>query len=165
MLKTVIVPTDFTIESLSVVKTILNNSEEGQRFNIILLNGALLNESIMDLMFFSKNKYIKEISSPEFEDAYAIIKNKFESKINSFRKDLFTGFTQTAFNNYVEGNRVEEAWLTVPNETSSSDTNNQLIAFVKKSSLRLKTVQSAKSLNIPEKGRVAEVFHSDVAAR
>jgi len=165
MLKTVIVPTDFTIESLSVVKTILNNSEEDQKFNIILLSGALLNDSIMDLMFFSKNKYIKEISSPEFDDAYLIIKNKYESKINSFRKDIFTGFTQSAFDNYVEANKVEEAWLTNSSDGKADKATNHLLAFVKKSPLKILTVQSARSLNMPEKGRVAEVFYNDVTSR
>lgn len=163
MRKTILVPTDFSVESLHVLKNVLSDSNEGDSFNVILLHGIYLNDSITDLMFFSERKMLKSLTNAEFEDACLIIKNKFDSKVNSIRKDLFTGFTQATFDNYVEANRIDEICISdnyslVFNGKSSYD----LGPFIKNSKVSVKAVPYQPQTALPERGRVAEIFYNGV---
>jgi len=52
MNQTILIPTDFSIQSLTVLKNILTNSTSKSKFTIILLHGLSLGDSIRDLLFF-----------------------------------------------------------------------------------------------------------------
>ncbi|MEQ8474321.1 MAG: hypothetical protein RIC35_24205 [Marinoscillum sp.] len=110
MHKTILIPTDFTIRSLGLLKIALNEQGD-QKFNIILSHGVRLSTSISDLLFFSHGKLIQSLSSKEFEEGLQVIKNKYGSQINQIRIEPFVGSTQSAFHNYVMGNKIDEAYL------------------------------------------------------
>ncbi|WP_291113798.1 hypothetical protein [Flavobacterium sp. UBA6135] len=163
MKKTILLQTDFTIESLNVLKTALAQSNHDDVFDIILLHGVHLSDSIRDLLFFSKQKIINQLVSEEFEQACFVIKNKYASKINSIRKDIFTGFTQSAFNSYTDANQIDAIYLPANfqwnfNKQKSFD----LIPFMNKSKLPIQQIGWQTATNIPEKGKVAELFFNGV---
>lgn len=113
MKKTILFPTDFNIDSLNMLKMVLSENRENHVFDIILLHGIHLNDSITDLLFYSKSEHLRLLCSREFDEACSIIRNKFESNINSIRTDLFTGKNQASFNSYIEANRIDEVYLPV----------------------------------------------------
>lgn len=129
MTKTIIIPTDFTIESLEVLKETLDQNTK-ENYNLILLHGVDVGNSITELLTFNKHKLLRKLSNTDFEDACAIIKNKFESKITSFRVDIFTGYNQAAFDNYLEANNVEEALIPEEELVKTSKNSFDLVKFI-----------------------------------
>lgn len=131
-MKKILVPTDFTIDSLSLLKNALENNPN-EKLDILLVHGVSLSTSITDLLFFKKHQFISSLESPEFCEAKDIIKNKFASNINSLVSDIFIGFTTNAFENYVEGNKIEEAYI--PNNytlKTASKKSIDILPFIKK---------------------------------
>jgi hypothetical protein len=164
MRKTIIFPTDFSIQSLNIVKSVLSSKSDNERFNIILLHGLDMGDSITDLLFNSKTQCISELSNSEFDDACEIIRNKFESRIRSIRKDLFTGFSQAAFDHYVQANRVTEAYLPVNYQLQLTNGRSfDIVPYILNSGLVLNEVAWQENPMMPEKGQLAEVFHNQMA--
>ncbi|MFN3918079.1 MAG: hypothetical protein ACK4K0_10090 [Flavobacteriales bacterium] len=165
MKKTILIPIDFTIESLTIVKSALEQIEENQKVNIILLHGAYLTDFITDLLFFSKAKFVESKSTREFNEAIEILKNKYASQIDSIRKDVFTGSNQSAFNNYLEANNVDEAYI--PKNYKFNRINKRsfdLIPYIKKSKAVVTEIESSFRKEIPEKGKLAEIFYNGIPA-
>ncbi|MEJ1237054.1 hypothetical protein WBG78_02935 [Chryseolinea sp. T2] len=106
MMQHVLIPTDFTIESLNLVKAAATMNARPKR--IILFHSIELSDfSITELLFFSKAAFIESISNKDFITASKIIHNRYASTIRDVEMDLFTGRGQRAFENFVEGNQVE----------------------------------------------------------
>ncbi|WP_100612447.1 hypothetical protein [Confluentibacter lentus] len=144
-MKTILIPTDFTADSISILKNALN-SEKDEKVNIILGYGKRLSWSISDLLFYSTKSVLKELEDDEFTEAKEIIMNKYSSKINSLRVELFHGFNQNAFNNYIEGNKID--YSVIPESDEAMDYNYKqgfdIVPFIKKSNLLTETVSYTK---------------------
>ncbi len=165
MKKTVLIPTDFTIESLNAVKTFLNQADDRFQYNIILLHGVDFTDSITEALFFTKSKFIASVEEKDFPEACNIIKNKFSSQINSIRKDVFTGFNQSAFNNYIEANKVNEAFVPVNYNLQMVDRKSfDLLPFIKNSTLTVSEIEWDADEMMPEKGKLAEIFFNRAPA-
>lgn len=162
MKKTVLIPTDFTIQSLNILKTFLNQNPNNQ-YNIVLTHGINIGDSIRDLLFFSKNKQIEILSNEAFNEAFEVIKNKFGSQINSIKIDFFTGNNQAAFNNFIEGNQINQ--IVDPNYkmTFSTRKSFDFSRFFNKCKAEITVMEITNHLNIPEKGNLAEVFFNQVS--
>lgn len=163
MKKTILIPTDFTVNSLNVLKSILIQNEAKQTYNVILLHGMSLSDSIRDLLFFSKSKQIDSLTNPEFEEAYEVIRNKFDSQISSLRIDLFTGYNLSAFNNYLEGNKVEQIFISDKKPVLTNKNSFDLSRFIEKCQVEVTKVDFATNTTVPEKGKIAEVFMNQVS--
>ena len=163
MKKTILIPTDFTVNSLNVLKSILIQNEAKQTYNVILLHGMSLSDSIRDLLFFSKSKQIDSLTNPEFEEAYEVIRNKFDSQISSLRIDLFTGYNLSAFNNYLEGNKVEQIFISDKKPVLTNKNSFDLSRFIEKCQVQVTKVDFGANATIPEKGKIAEVFMNQVS--
>jgi len=164
MRKTILFPTDFSIQSLNIVKSVLQDRNDGVKYDIILLHGFHPGDSITDLLFASKAKWVGSLTNQGFEDACEIIRNKFESRIRSIRKDVFTGYNQAAFDAYVEGNRITEAYLPANYSLQLSDRRSfDIVPFIQRSPLMLKEVAWNEAPLMPERGQLAEVFHNQMA--
>lgn len=110
MPKTILVPTDYSIRSLHILKHALN-SDNSESLEIVFVTGVILQEGITDLLFFSKRNLIQSLISNEFQEACQIIRNRYSSRVSVMRFEIFTGFTQAAFNNFLEANRINEIYL------------------------------------------------------
>ena len=113
MSRKVLIPTDFTIESLNTVRYLLNSYPLETTFDVTLFFGFRLPNSTIELMYFSKSRLINDISNPGFEEACACIKKDYVGQINSLRLDIFTGKNKAAFQNYLEANHIEQACVPV----------------------------------------------------
>jgi hypothetical protein len=163
MRKTILIPTDFKVNSLNVLKSILLNNETQQTYNVILLHGVSTNDSIRDLLFYSKAQQIDALSTIEFDEACEVLKNKFDSQINTLRIDLFSGSTTSAFNNYLEGNKVDHIFISEQKPSFSNKKSFDLTPFIEKCSVEVTKIDSGTNPSIPEKGKIAEVFMNQVS--
>jgi hypothetical protein len=165
MTKNILIPSNFEINSLKLLKNYLsNNSNDFEKVNIILLKGINLTSSITDLLFFSKKKLIDSHCSAEFNDACDVIKNKFDTHINSIRKDIFTGYNLNSFNNYIEANKIDLAILpSKPFPKESSRYIFDIIPFVNKSKLNTQIIEVQDVNESYEKGSISEIFSGKIA--
>lgn len=107
MAKRILIPTDFSIDSLNVLKTFLQQDTTQEQYDVLLSCGYYLSESITDLLFFSKYKILRGLDTESFMDAVSIIQNKYANTLRSVRVDLFTGSVQSGFEDYVAGQRID----------------------------------------------------------
>lgn len=163
MRKTILIPTDFTVNSLNTLKTVLTNNSSDTSLDIILLHGLTLSDSIRELLFFSKMKQIDSLTNNEFEEAYEVLCNKFDSQINSFKIDLFTGYNQTAFNSYLKANKVETIFISNGKQKLSHRKSFDLSPFIRKSNVEVITLNSNAKAPQQEKGKITEVFLNQVS--
>ena len=158
MKKTILIPTDFSIESLKLLKEAVTSVEVGS-VNIIFLHCIYLSDSIFDLLFFSKKEWVESLVNKDFDDGCKIIRNKYVNKINSARVEFFTGTTQQAFDNFLEGNQVDEIML--PKNYVFKQSSKKSFSpepYIRKSRLPLIEVVWQKSDKEPEKNSLAEIF-------
>ncbi|ANW95639.1 hypothetical protein AXE80_04810 [Wenyingzhuangia fucanilytica] len=129
----ILVPTDFSIESLSLLIGALEN--ENNSVDIVLVYGMSLPTSITELLFFSKQKCLEELQNIEFLNALSDVKEVYKDKINSITSDFFHGFNKNAFQNYLQGHGINKAYI--PDDGKSILSNKRkgfdLISFIKKS--------------------------------
>ncbi len=143
-MNTILIPTDFSVNSLRLVNQALENRKEEQT-DVLLLYAHQLTDSITDLLFFSKTRTLRALSNPDFDEACSILKNKFEGTLNSIRTDLFMGFTQQAFNRYLESNKVSAIYLP---ENKSIKMDRLILKFAKRSKVDLIYIELPE-INIP----------------
>lgn len=156
-MRTILIPTDFTIESLHTVKGALKH-HEGEPVNLILVYGAYLSDSITDLLFFSKPKYLAALQSEKFTEACEILKNKYDSHIHSLTVDLFSGYNHRAFENFLAGNGVDELFIPRSYQLKKGKDGFALLPYFRKSSLPLTEVEWRETAQVPEKNHLAELF-------
>ena len=112
MAKTILIPTDFTVRSLNLAKVALQKSlHTEEKVKIILIHGLATSTSITELLFYSKSRVLAELETPEFEASCKLILSKFDEKIELMTIDIFSGFNQAAFDNYLDANQVNEVYI------------------------------------------------------
>ena len=162
MTKTILIATDFSLESLDILKKVLkkkNDQNDENKYNILLVAGYDMGDSIRDLLFTTKSTVFGKIRQKEFCDAYSIINNKYPSLINKITCDIFTGSFQRAFNNYIEAANVDEAYYASVKSRNLSKGQFDITTYLKKNKhMEAQEVITESSEFVPEKGRLAEVF-------
>jgi hypothetical protein len=149
MLKKIIVPSNFSLDSLLTVKSFVENCTKNDVYDFHLVRGYHLSSSITDLLFFSKHQVLNSILNEEFKDGCQVLRNKYPSKIKSIKTDLFTGESLNAFCNYINAigfdtYLVDCNYSFNPEEKRSID----LLPFLSKTSLQqLKTEWQASFKN------------------
>ena len=110
MAKTLLMPTDFTIRSLHILRHAINNNT-GQSLKILFVTGFNLKDSIVEQLFFSRQSTIDTLVGDSFKQACQIIQNKYASQIVTIRFELYTGYTQAAFGNFLTARGVDELYI------------------------------------------------------
>lgn len=161
MTKTILIATDFSLESLNILKKVLKEKEASEdqfQYNILLVSGYDSGDSIRDLLFNTKGTVFGKIRPQEFNDACAIIRNKYSHLINKIVCDIFTGSFQRTFNNYVKAENIEEAYFS-PAIRSKGKGKFDLAPYIKKcKDLQCQEIAVEITERLPEKGRLAEIF-------
>lgn len=138
MSKTILIPTDFSIESLNPVHYA---AEANGRINVLLLHGLRLSDSIIDLLFISHNRSILKLTSPDFEAACKMLLDKYKIRLNSLYLDFFSGFTIRDFQNFIDTHKVDEILISKSYRIKSITANSfDLLPFIKSSSYPVKEV-------------------------
>ncbi|MGH1518463.1 hypothetical protein [Chryseobacterium sp. JK1] len=161
MTKTILIATDYSLESLNILKKILKEkdaSEDQNQYNILLTSGYDSGDSIRDLLFNTKTSVFNKIRPAEFCDAYGIIKNKYSHLISKITCDVFTGSFQRTFNQYVKAENIEEAYYSLSIKSKGKG-KFDLIPYIKKcKELQSQEISVEVREKLPERGRLAEIF-------
>jgi len=161
MTRTILIATDYSLESLNILKKVMREkdaSEDPNQYNILLVSGYDTGDSIRDLLFNTKSTIFHKLRPKEFCEAYTIIKNKYPHLINKIVCDIFTGSFQRTFNNYVKAENIEEAYYSASIK-SKGDGKFDLIQYIKKcKDLDSHEISVASQEHLPEKGKLAEIF-------
>jgi hypothetical protein len=104
--KNVLIPTDFTVHSLDLIVAAARQFE-GEQLNITLLHALSMPDSIMDLMFLSRNNDRYKLITKEFENACTIVKNRYASVIQRITVRFMHGSTRAVFRNFVEASQAD----------------------------------------------------------
>jgi hypothetical protein len=108
--KTILIPIDFSIESLNTLKLALEENKS-ESVSVVLVYTEHLTNSISELLFYSSQKIIQSYTSPQFNDAINIIKNTYESTLQSLRIELFHGCNKNALRNFLEALQIDHIYL------------------------------------------------------
>jgi hypothetical protein len=100
-MKKIFVPTDLSISSLNVIHAIVARFDEP--VEIVLFHAVYIPNSITDLLFITK-RINQTYITKDYSDACEILRNKYNSQINTLRTVFFYGSTSMAFNNFIEAN-------------------------------------------------------------
>jgi len=160
MRKTILIPTDFTITPLLLLKHAAATS--AVELDVIFLYSTPLPDSITDLLFYSPKKILEAAVTKEFNEACAIMQNKYPKKIHSIRFELFHGRSKGAFETLAEINQVDEAFLPRANRLSSQKNIFDPSPLIRKSTVSIKEVDLESYEYIPEKDLLTGLFVSAV---
>lgn len=162
MIRTILIATDFSLESLDILKKVLNKKDsqnDQNQYNILFVSGYDMGDSITDLLFTTKHSVLKKIRSQEFCDACTIITNKYPHLINKINCDIFTGYFQRSFNQFLEALQVDEVYYSSSKSQTLKKNQFALHHFAAKNKLvEAQEVITKSPEFVPEKGRLAEIF-------
>ncbi|EJL75084.1 hypothetical protein PMI13_00558 [Chryseobacterium populi] len=161
MTKTILIATDYSLESLNILKKVLKEkdaSEDTNQYNILLVSGYDMGDSIRDLLFTTKSTIFNKIRPQEFCDAHGIIKNKYPHLIGKITCDVFTGSFQRTFNNYVKAENIEEAYYSLSVKSKGKGKFDIIPYIIKCKELESREITIGITERLPERGRLAEIF-------
>ena len=159
MIQKVLIPTDFTVESLNTVKYLLNSYPTTMTFDIILFFGFRLPDSTIELMYFSKSRLMDDVSNPEFEEACLYIKKDHAGQVHSLTLDIFSGINMAAFQNYLEAHHIDKVCVPVKYQLKLPHKRSfNTLPFIYKSGIDIKEVDRNV---IPENEYSSEKLISD----
>lgn len=162
MIKSILIATDFSLESLEILKKVLKKKDDlndDNQYNILFVSGYDMGDSITDLLFTSKHSILCKIRSQEFVDACNIINNKYPHLIKKITCDIFTGYFQKSFNNYLETLNIDDAYYSTSKSKTLNKNQFEVSSYLAKNKIVEATeVMVVSPKFVPEKGRLAEVF-------
>lgn len=160
MRNTILIPTDFTITPLLLLKHTAVNSD--QESDVIFMYSTLLGDSITDLLFFSPSKILNAAITKEFKEGCSIMQNKYPSKINSIRFEIFHGKNEEAFKILANANRVDEVLIAQNYSLRTNKNDFDPVPLIRKSGLEIRQIDLGLNDFVPEKDFLAEVLVSTV---
>ncbi len=107
-MKNILIPTDFTVESLQLVEYATLNHPESM-LNITLVAGFHLPQSFWGIAHYSEREQVNNQLSEEFNAFRRRLVIEHKSTINNITIKLFTGVTAYAFKNFLEQLEVKDA--------------------------------------------------------
>lgn len=138
--KRVFIPTDFSIQSLSIINQLIEESSNTV-YEIVLIHGYQTSNSITDLLFFSKQKMIEKLQKSAFVKAYEVIKNANQSSISSIRLDIIPFKRNLYIKNFFENNKIDSFIIpSTPQFHFESKNSFDLIPYIKKSRIPVKEI-------------------------
>lgn len=109
MEKNILIPSDFSICSLCLVKEVID--KEDGRVNIFLIHGIGKPSGFFKRIFFSEHQLLKDLLNDSFIDACEILKNKHASKINSIQPIVLMDNDEEIFMSKVHELQIDEVFL------------------------------------------------------
>ena len=157
MLKKILIPIDFRIESLNTLTYCLEERKE-EKSTVVLMYSAYSSDSITELLFYNPAKIIEALVSPNFTDAINIIKNKYESSLHSFKIELFHGLDRNAFLNFYGAQGIDLVYL--PKDYCLKPHKNGFdpIPLIKKSKVQYREVAWTRDHDTTDKDELNQLF-------
>lgn len=139
MTNTILVPIDFSVESLNTLKIALEQHKH-DKVNVVLMYAENQNDSITELLFYSAEKTIQSLLNTTFNDALTILKNSYESSIQSFKIKIFHGQHANAFANFAEVNKIDLVYIPKSYRLQLKKRGFDPLPLIKKSKIQFKEV-------------------------
>lgn len=102
MIQRVLIPTDFTVNSLRIVLEYLENSGD-QKVELVLTCGYNLGESISFLLGFTLDDHLAEMQNEDFLKGCEMIKSRFKDKVVEMYADFMISKSKRYIRNYLKG--------------------------------------------------------------
>ncbi|WP_443939787.1 hypothetical protein [Pedobacter sp. MW01-1-1] len=106
-MKTILVPTDFSLESTQIIEAIVAQQGD-EKVNIIFLHAFKLSDSITDMLMLSRRSRDYETVPDEFYERLKQSKSAHAQTINNMGIEYFYGSTVAAFKNFIEAFEVDQ---------------------------------------------------------
>lgn len=105
-----LIPTDFTIQSLNAVHGVLAMNTE-EVYKITLFHMLSMPSALPYLLFRPFARQAHQSVNKDFLDACEIIQNKYGSRLHSLKIKFAHGDTVAYLRNYLEGNSIDKVVL------------------------------------------------------
>lgn len=104
-MKTVIIPSDFSSESVQVAEAIVRNAKE--EVSILFIHLFHVADDIQDLLFSNYRKKEYEFVSGEFRHECEILREVYSSTLKSIKIEFFYGSKLAVFKNFLDYNKAD----------------------------------------------------------
>lgn len=104
-MKTIIIPSDFSIDSIQVAETVVRNAKE--EVKILFIHLFHVADDIQDLLFSNYRKKEYEFVSDEFRHECDMLKNVYAGKLKSVNIEFFYGSKLAVFKNFLDYNKAD----------------------------------------------------------
>lgn len=113
MKDTILIPTDFSISSLNLVKrAITDHYPESVR--LLLVFDCHLPDSATELYFLSRKSVIAAHSNDDFRETLNMLQNRYSNQIEELTIEPFFGYNAAAFQGLVRAHSVQETYVPEP---------------------------------------------------
>jgi hypothetical protein len=157
MLKKILIPIDFKIESLNTLKYCLEERKL-EKSSVILMYSAYSGDSITEILFYNPGKIVEALVSANFNDAINIIKNTYESSFDSFKIELFHGLNTKAFLNFYDAHGIDIVYLPKDYCLKPYENGFDPIPLIKKSKVEFKEVVWTRENDLADKDDLNKLF-------
>lgn len=160
MTKNILLTTDFSLESLQILKGLLNEYQFNNQtnYNIHLVIGYDRGDSIRDLLFDNHTKIISKLKTNEFDEACAILRNKFSNQINDIQCHIFSGYFQNSFDQFVESKKIDQIYFSKRKPKHIDKNVFDIMRFIKKCKIEKIEVSHENQSISHERGKLAAFF-------
>lgn len=108
--KRILIPTDFTVQSLQFVVEVIDK-HTADKIEVVLVYGRYLSTSITEIFAQSKDEILDDLQSADFIDACEIIRNCFKSKLTELYADVIQSDNYNYIKNYIVGIKADDVIL------------------------------------------------------
>lgn len=158
MVKTLLIPIDFTVSSLNTLKLALEQ-EKAESVEIILLYAELQSDSITDLLFYSADKIVSPKLSSDFVLALEAIRNRFEKQVTEVAIKVFHGINIQALNSFLVVNCVDEIFIPKTYKLTTPGRAFDPIPLLRKSSFPVYEMAFTPAVNAESASQLDALFH------
>lgn len=158
MTKNILIATDFSLESLTVLKNILKERDEKTIYNFHFIIGYDRGDSIRELLFDTNTRILNKVKNQEFDEACHILKNKFANSIRDISFHVFSGYFQNSFNQFLDSKKIDKIFYSSSKIKHPNKNVYDLKKFIKKSKISNSEIVFENHTILHEKGRLAEFF-------
>lgn len=146
-MKHLLIPTDFSIQSLNAVHAAIAAHENGEdKLKITLFHLLSMSTDLSELVFRSMTNKHYEMVSSEFKDACEILQNRYSSKVKSITVKFGFGNTVQYLKNYLEGAKID--MVIIPSDvelTLPSTRSVEMIPLLKRTGVSMDIISTKKS--------------------
>lgn len=163
-MKNVLIPTDFTTESLQLLNQTAETMQ-GTKFNAVLFHAFNLPDDIIELMFIGRDKIHTGLVTDEFRNRCRKIKNLHHETLHSVSVKYIYGNTVRLFKNFADANHI--SLIVLPEELQLQMLHKYSVhpaSFLKKSGIEIMSSfeTRASSVTVLERKRTASVSYTQL---
>lgn len=147
MIKRVLIPTDFTVNSLRIVLEYLENSDD-QQVELVLTSGYNLGDSISILLGFSIDDHLGELQHEDFLKGCEMIKSRFKDKVVEMYADFMISKNKRYVHNYLTGRKFSQ--IVMPDNFNFQQRKNCFDIVELLSQLELPAMPEIKTVSMGE---------------